>query len=220
MNQTPARVYLLSSRPAAGTIHPELAGEIRMTTRRFVLSIAALTSAFALPLHAQVAITPMIGGYLPAGSLNDVTNGAQNVAKTRNGTLALGVNLDLGPIRGTAMYASGTTIKNANEQDIAKGNVLAAAADLVVRPIPRILVQPYLLVGAGEKFTTYDNGATLVSGENKHTFAFHGGVGADLMLGSIGVAAELTDFLSRNSGGKWNVHDAFLMAGLRLALGH
>jgi hypothetical protein len=32
------------------------------------------------------------------------------------------------------------------------------------------------------------------------------------------VAAELTDFLRKGADDKWNVHDAFLMVGLKLAL--
>ena len=39
------------------------------------------------------------------------------------------------------------------------------------------------------------------------------------MLGSIGVAAELTDFLSKGADKKWNVHDAFLMVGMKFRLG-
>lgn len=168
---------------------------------------------------AQISITPMLGGYVPASDVNQVSGSAENIAKTRDGTLALGANLDFGMLRLTGAYASGTTIKNANKQDIGKGSVLATTADLVIRPLPRILVQPYLVAGAGEKFYKYDESPTLASGGNRKAFALHGGLGADLMLGSIGVAAELTDFVSKGVDDKWNVHDAFLMVGLKLRLG-
>ena len=187
-------------------------------TRRVLPAFVALGAAIVFPLHAQVSLTPMLGGYVPASNLNQVSTSAQTVAKTRDGTLSLGLNLDLGPLRGSVAYASGTTIKDANRQDIGKGNVLATAADLVIRPIPRILVQPYLLAGAGEKFYKYDQSASLITGGDTHGFAWHGGVGADLMFGPIGLAAELTDFLSKGADDKWNVHDAFLMVGLKLAL--
>jgi hypothetical protein len=39
------------------------------------------------------------------------------------------------------------------------------------------------------------------------------------MMGSVGVAGELTDFVSKGADDKWNVHDAFLMVGLKLRLG-
>jgi hypothetical protein len=183
-----------------------------------VLFWVALVAAVPLALPAQVALTPMFGGYLPANNVQQVTTDARSVAETRQGTLSLGLNLDLGALRGTLAYASGTTIQNANRQDIGKGNVLGAAADLVVRPLPRILVQPYLIAGAGEKFFKYDQSATLADGTPQHVFALHGGLGADVMLGPVGVAAELTDFLSRDAANKWDNHDAFLMMGLKLKL--
>ncbi len=191
-----------------------------MQSLRAVLSATALL-AVALPAaHAQIVIEPMIGGYVPASNVNQVQSSATDIAKTRDGTLSLGLNVGLGMFRGSLAYASGTTIKNASKQDIGKGNVFAAAADLVIRPLPRILVQPYILAGAGEKFYKYDNATTsLASGGDDRDFAFHGGVGADLMLGQLGVVAELTDFLNKGADSKWNVHDAFLMVGLRLPIG-
>lgn len=190
-----------------------------MKPLRAVLSATALL-AFAVPaMRAQIVIEPMVGGYVPASNVNQVQGSATNIAKTRDGTLSLGMNVDFGMLRGTLAYASGTTIKNASKQDIGKGNVLAAAADLVIRPLPRLFVQPYLIAGAGEKFYRYDESTTLASGGSNQDFAFHGGLGADLMLGHVGVVAELTDFLSKGADAKWNVHDAFLMVGLRLPIG-
>ena len=191
-----------------------------MKTFRVLSSAAALVAIVALPMRAQIAITPMVGGYIPASDVNQVTGTAQGIAKTRDGTLSLGANVDLGMLRGTLMYAYGTTIKNASKEDIGKGSVLAAGADLVIRPLPRIFVQPYVIAGAAEKFYKYsDTPSFFVDNGSDRDFAFHGGVGADLMLGSIGVAAELTDFLSKGADKKWNVHDAFLMIGMKFRLG-
>lgn len=189
-----------------------------MHLRNF-FSAMALVVALAPIAGSQVTITPMVGGYIPASDIHQVQSGAQNVAKTRDGTLSLGADVDFGALRGTVAYASGTTIKDANKAEIGKGSVLATTADLVIRPLPRILVQPYLVAGAGEKFYRYDESASLLSGGNTHTFGWHGGVGADIVLGSIGVAGELTDFVSKGADDKWNVHDAFLMVGLKLRLG-
>lgn len=192
-----------------------------LQSRVLLPAMALVVAVVAVPIaHAQVSITPLIGGYVPASNVNQVQGDAINVAKTRDGTLSLGGNVDFGMFRATVAYASGTTIKNANKDDIGKGSVLATTADVVIRPLPRILVQPYLVAGAGEKFYKYDQSPTLLSGGNRNTFALHGGLGADVMLGSVGVAAELTDFLSRSpADNKWNVHDAFLMAGLKFRLG-
>jgi hypothetical protein len=189
-----------------------------MKQLRALLSVTAALAALAGSARAQVTITPMVGGYLPASDMHQVTGSAQNLAKTRDGTLSLGAAVDFGMLRGTLMYASGTTIKNVNKDDIGKGSVLGAAADVVIRPLPRVLVQPYLLVGGGQRFYRYDQTTTFTQA-NDHDFAFHGGIGADFMMGTMGVAAELTDFLSKGAEDKWNVHDAFLMVGLKWKMG-
>ena len=185
-----------------------------------VLISAGSLLAIAATAGAQISITPLVGGYIPASDVNQVTGSAQDIAKTREGTLALGANIEFGALRVSAAYASGTTIKNANKEDIGKGNILAGAAALVIRPLPRILVQPYLVAGAGQKFYRYDQSANFNSGGNDSDFALHGGLGADLMLGNIGIAAELTDFVSKGADNKFNVHDAFLTVGLKLRLGN
>jgi len=48
--------------------------------------------------------------------------------------------------------------------------------------------------------------------------ALHAGVGVDLSLGPVGVSAEVTDFISKNSEDKWKQHDAFGFAGLKLKI--
>src|SRR5215475_4168226 len=189
-----------------------------MKQLRALLSTTMALAALAGTARAQVTITPMIGGYVPASDMHQVTGSAQDLAKTRDGTLSLGANVDFGMLRGTVMYASGTTIKNANQDDIGKGSVLGMAADVVIRPLPRVLVQPYLIAGGGQKFYRYDQTTTFTQANNSD-FAFHGGLGADVMLGTLGVAAELTDFLSKGAEDMWNVHDAFLMVGLKWKLG-
>jgi hypothetical protein len=186
---------------------------------RGLVPATALLIAVAPLARAQVAITPLLGGYVPASDVNQVTGTASNIAKTRDGTLSLGADVDFGMFRLSGAYATGTTIKNASREDIGKGSVLATTADVVIRPLPRILVQPYLVAGAGEKFYKYDESPTLLSGGNRNTFAVHGGLGADLTLGSVGVVTELTDFVSKGADNKWNVHDAFLMAGLKFHVG-
>jgi hypothetical protein len=186
---------------------------------RTFLSGAALVAAIAPFAASQVTITPMAGGYIAASDVNQVSSGAQNLARSRDGTLSLGADVDFGSLRGSFAYASGTTIQNASRQAIGKGSMFATTADLVLRPMPRIFVQPYLIAGAGEKFYRYDQSASVFTGGDTKAFGLHGGVGADVMFGSLGVAGELTDFVSKGADDKWDVHDAFLMVGLKLRLG-
>ena len=53
-----------------------------MKTFRVLSSATALVAIVALPMRAQIAITPMVGGYIPASDVNQVTGSAQGIAKT------------------------------------------------------------------------------------------------------------------------------------------
>ena len=87
-----------------------------LQSRVLLPAMALVGTVVAVPIaHAQVSITPLIGGYVPASNVNQVQGDAINVAKTRDGTLSLGGNVDFGMFRATVAYASGTTIKNVNK---------------------------------------------------------------------------------------------------------
>lgn len=184
----------------------------------FVSSTLLVAAIAASPSFARAQLSIVAGGYVPGSSVHQITTGAQTIAEQRQGTLSLGANLELGMFRVSSAYATGTTIQDANRQDIGKGNVLGLAGDLVIRPLPRILVQPYLLAGVGKTFYKYDQSATFTDNSTQSRFALHGGLGADVKLGGLGVMAELTDFVSRDAADKWNVHDAFFMVGLKLGM--
>lgn len=185
-----------------------------------VVAAGALLAFHATTTQAQLTITPLVGAYIPRSSLKDVQSGASNVTVRRDGTLALGLNIETGMLRLGAAYASGTTIKDANKAELAKGTVLAAGADIVVRPLPRIIAQPYVLGGVGVKNLSYDQGSGIVGAFPRDTreLAIHAGLGADAMFGPVGIVAELTDFVSRDANDKWKIHDAFLMAGIKIRM--
>ena len=176
--------------------------------------------------HAQgISITPQIGVYVPANNLDSLRSGAQQVRVKREGDLALGLNIDLGFLRGTVAYASAAKLNQKStiggtETQVGEGKLLAVAGDIVLRPIPRlIVVQPYLLAGAGLRRANYsydDDGLANAFPKDDSDFALHAGVGADVMLGPVGVSAELTDFISKNSDDKWKQHDGFGFVGLKL----
>src|SRR3954468_3019760 len=133
-----------------------------MKSSRALLTSAALLALSIAPSIAHAQLSILAGGYVPGSDVHQVTSGAQTIAESRNGTLSLGANLELGALRLSSAYASGTTIKNASRQDVGKGNLFGAAADLVIRPLPRPLVQPYILGGAGEKFYRYDQSSATI----------------------------------------------------------
>jgi hypothetical protein len=187
--------------------------------------IAGVLALTAAPAAAQIYITPAAGVFIPASDLEDLEGQAEATRLSRSGTLGLGINLELGWLRGSVAYATGATISEegvTGEDDIGDGSVLAVAADLIVRPLPRLLVQPYLLGGVGLKrqdFSYNDDGVgTNPLPSDLTDFALHAGLGADVMLGRFGIMAEITDYITRNEDSTFGQHDAFAMVGLRVRL--
>jgi hypothetical protein len=193
------------------------------------LLYAAITGGLlavpAGPAAAQIYITPALGVFIPASDLEDLEGQAEQTRFDRSGTLGLGLNVELGWLRGSVAYATGATISDegiSGEDEIGDGSVLAVAADLVLRPLPRLLVQPYVLGGVGLKrqdFSYDDDGiGTNPLPSDKTDFAVHAGLGADVMLGRVGIMAEITDYITRNEDSTFGQHDAFAMVGLRVRM--
>ncbi|MGH7445650.1 MAG: outer membrane beta-barrel protein [Longimicrobiales bacterium] len=195
-----------------------------------LLAAPLLALAVAAPAQAQgrLTVTPLIGGYIPGNDIQEIADGAEQVSIDKEATLGLGLNVELGWLRGSVAYASGAKITADSsgtpgvEGEIGEGSVLAAAADLVLRPIPRlIIVQPYLLGGVGLKRTDYEwesEGVADAFPEDQSDFTLHVGVGADVMLGPVGLVVEVTDFISKQGDDDFGRHDAFGMLGVKFAL--
>jgi hypothetical protein len=193
----------------------------------FMLATAAAVGlGSAEKARAQIYITPAAGAFIPASDLRDLKDQAEQTRLERSGTLGLGLNVELGWLRGSLAYATGATISErgvSGTDEVGDGSVLAVAADVLVRPLPRLLVQPYLLGGVGLKrqdFSFTDDGL----GENplpsdRTDLALHVGIGADLMLGGVGIMAEVTDYVTRTEEKTFGQHDAFAFVGLRIRLG-
>ena len=190
--------------------------------KKFFVFVATAAGLAVIPAAAQAqTITPQIGVYIPGNSVDSLRTAAKTVSVQREGTLALGLNIDLGVLLGSIAYATEAKLndKTSTNTDVGKGKLIAAAADLVIRPIPRLIViQPYLLAGAGVRRAdySYDTSGFDAFPKNDTDLALHAGVGADIMLGPVGVSAEVTDFISKDTADKWKQHDAFGFAGLRL----
>jgi hypothetical protein len=191
--------------------------------RAFLLIFALLLPAAA---HAQgVHITPTVGVYIPASDLYSLRTEAEEFTVDKEGAFALGLNVDLGMFRGTVAYATGAQLNQRGVEDrenIGEGKLLAVAGDLVLRPIPRlIIVQPYLIAGAGlrrEDYSYEESGVEDAFPSDQSDFALHAGIGADIMLGRIGIVAEVSDFITKDEDDDWDQHDAFGFVGLKLRL--
>jgi hypothetical protein len=199
--------------------------------KKHLMLAIALVAVAAVPRasHAQIGVTPQIGVYIPGNDFHSIRAGADSIRAKSEGALALGLNVDFGMLRGSVAYASAAKLVRSCpscapgvEGEVGEGKLLAAAVDVVLRPIPRLLVlQPYLLIGGGLRRADYDFDTDALSNafpENDSDFAVHAGVGADVMLGGLGISAEITDFISKNTQDEWKRHDAFGFVGLKLKL--
>lgn len=194
---------------------------------RKVVLLAAPLLAVAVTQQAQaqgrISVTPLIGAYIAGEDVQDLRTGGEQITIEKEATLGLGLNVEMGWLRGSVAYASGATINETGdtEGEIGEGNVLAVAGDIVIRPLPRlVVVQPYLLGGVGLKRTDYnfDEEGVADAFDDDSDLTLHVGVGADIMLGGIGIVAEVTDFISKRDDDEFSRHDAFAMLGVKLAL--
>lgn len=179
--------------------------------RMWLLSLPLALCAVAADAGAQVPgisvqLVPKIGAYLPVSDLAEAQSGAQTIAKELEASLAigLGVELDLPMLpvnlRGNLEYATGSEVSSegvgaeANETTL-----LVVVGDVVFRPLPRIVVvQPYLLAGAGLKRYDFDiQEGTATAFDDESDFTFHLGVGVDIKLGPIALLAEVSDYISK-----------------------
>ena len=191
--------------------------------KRYLLVLAASVLLVPGAASAQgIKVTPSVGVYIPASDLYQLRDQSQQLTVDKEGTLAFGVNVELGMLRGTVAYASGAQLNERgvqNQDDIGEGKLLAVAADLVLRPIPRlILVQPYVIAGAGLRREDYDynSGVAGAFPSDQSDFALHAGLGLDVSLGGLGLTAEISDFVTQDEDDKWAQHDAFAFVGLKL----
>jgi hypothetical protein len=194
--------------------------------RPVLLAIGAALLLAAAPraAAAQFGVTLLGGAYVPASDFYELRGAADDLRVERAATLGLGANVDFAPFRLSVAYATGATLNEAgvqNGRDAGDGSVLAAAASFVLRPLPRVLAQPYLLAGLGLKREHFSFRDDVTAGNplprSQSDVAVQIGLGADLMLGGFGVVIEVTDYISRRDSG-FGSHDAFALIGLRLQL--
>ena len=187
-----------------------------------VLSTVGLALGLAVPAQAGAqSVTGAAGFYSQGNDFEELREGAETLRVKRDGTLGLGVNVQLGPLRGSIAYAGESTIEGEDGGDaLGTTSILVAAGDLVLRPFPRVLfMQPYGVAGAGFKRFGYSWERDRVSEafpEDDTDFTLHAGVGVDVALGPVGVMLEVTDYVSRDDSGGFGQHDAFALIGVRL----
>ncbi len=214
---------------------------------RTVLSsaiIAATLLGMAAPAAAQapgidLRLNPRIGLYEPLSDLGDAPGAASAAADELAGSLALGLGLEIGVaalpvgLRLNLDYATGSRVEYGDDgfetESGYETTVLALAADLMFRPIPRLIIaQPYFFAGGGLKQYDFEptGGDPIRTFEDTSDFTVHLGGGLDVGFGPLSVNAEVGDYISWwESQNPLDIdadaeiqHDLFLTVGFAIGL--
>ena len=192
----------------------------RGTFAILVVGMALPASAGAQGVHLGLSA----GAVHPGSTLYDLGDAVGEGHLVKGNALGLGAMIEASFLRATLAYASGATIRERgvdNGGSIGEGTLLALAGDVVLRPIPRVVgIQPWLIGGLALKHEGYswdDDGLADALPEDETEGALHIGIGADLMLGRIGITAEVSDFITRDDD-QFGRHDSFFLLGLRIGL--
>jgi len=207
------------------------------TVTKAVLAAVTLVFASAAGASAQrVQIVPRAGVFVSGSSLGEVRTALGDVKAELEGGLGVGLDVEfsapLSPLGFRAGFDYATDSKISGDgisagSGEASAKLLAVAGDLVIRPLPRLLVvQPYFLAGAGVKrydfeVSELDSGVRDIF-ESQTDFALHGGAGVEVSLGALALRAEVSDYVSWFELGpgseKQMQNDVFATMGLRLTL--
>lgn len=199
-----------------------------MSTIRALILGTLIALAVPAGLQAQeVRLIPWVGLYAPTSDLGEAAADAREFGE-KESTLAFGATVEFGRrdkmlgfrVGGAYASESDVPVTGIGCTDCVRNTLLAATADLVFRPLPRLLiVQPYALGGGGVKRYSFefDQGVgTLMDDQSK--FTGHLGVGAQLSLGIVNLNFEISDYVSgfeleEDQDGQTQ-HDLFFTAGL------
>lgn len=188
---------------------------------RFARSVLFALGILALPAaaSAQVGIIPRAGIYIPAGKFAEIDDEVEDAFDVdKEAAFALGATLEISRLYVSVDYVTGSQLSSdgiANGDDLGDGSMLALAGGFVIRPaIP--FIQPHVRLGAGVKRQDYsfdEEGFNVDFPDDDTDFALHGAVGLSLMLGGLGLSAELADYVTADG---FEPNDLILSLGLRL----
>jgi len=170
----------------------------------------------------QVALTlmPRAGLFLSGtGSFWDIAGEVSSSLSDKQSVFTWGASLAFGSRDGpanfrlTGLRTTGSLASTPGGRASASAvpnKMLALTGDVVVRPVPRFLVQPYGIGGAGTRRLTISQ-AQGAGTEARWDAALQVGLGVDLRIGNTTLGAEVVDYLTgfgRSDQGLQ--HDAFL----------
>ncbi|WP_445665586.1 hypothetical protein [Fodinibius sp. AD559] len=178
----------------------------------------------------KIFLIPKGGFSLPGvSSFGDITGLAGSSLQNQTSVFTWGSSLTMGSrdgfanLRLSGLHRSASTVTTLQNDQITTTEVdmsfSALSAEVVLKPLPRIIVQPYAIAGYGARKLSFDGG----SGSNidqswKQTVPI--GAGVDIPLGGEGVVlgVEMVDYISNFSGEGTKRHDAFLFGYIGIPL--
>lgn len=197
--------------------------------RGSIIALAALVMLGLTPTAADaqglVRVTPKIGAYFQSESVHEIDDGAREVRRQGETSLALGANVDLGipgsplDLRGDVTLATDATVSEEGVQgDETDASLVGVSGSLVFRPLSFLpFVDPYALGGAGFTNTRFESDG-FGDVPDERDFALHAGVGTDLLLGGVRLQVEATDYISNLGGDGDTLHNVFATVGLGFGL--
>jgi len=208
-----------------------------MRLRSLVLA-AAIAAALPAAARAQapgidLQLVPKVGFYTPVSDLYDAADAGAEIVDDRGGSLAIGLGVDLAlpflplDLRVGFDYVTNSefTIDDGTTQSTIEQQMIAITGDVILRPLPRVIVlQPYLLAGAGVKQYDFEpqDASSGLEAFDESDFTLHGGLGVDLGVGPLALVAEVSDYISwfepEGADESEMQHDLFFMAGIRVGM--
>ncbi len=188
------------------------------------LCLFAATNVGAQAPGIDLTFTPKIGFFTPLTNLSETAGVESKLASGLALGLAAELDFPLTPIsiRANVDLAVNSKVETDGTASNTSVDQLNLVGDLVFRPLPRIMiVQPYLLAGAGiKRYSLADEQFEDLS-ETFTDFTGHAGGGVVLNFGPLQFSAEVSDYISSYESSpteKKLQHDIFAMLGLRISL--
>lgn len=181
------------------------------------------------PDNVTLTLMPKLGAFLSGvssfGDISDETGsalGGDQSVLSWGGSVAFGARNGTVNFRFTGLQTTGSLVSTdegveSTEVPIPE-KLLLLTGDLILRPIPRFLVQPYVIGGGGGRRLSI-RGVEGIASEfdtgPRWDPTVQVGVGVDLRLGNVTVGLEVVDYLTGFSGaGNGLQHDAFVFLAL------
>jgi len=186
------------------------------------LTLAVTALALLLPAAAQaqssVRFLPQVGAYAPLFEVEQIRGEGETLiqAGRRSSSLSWGLGLEFGPAREGTSVRAGVGYGSNAQVPIwtvdcagcsARSTLMTASLAAVFRPVPRlVLVQPYLIAGAGVKrndveFRDVRDDGAFVTLRDQARISGQLGVGLEASLLGLRTQWEVNGFMSRFGSG-------------------